>query len=154
MLSSLFGKMLRINADGTIPTDNPFYSQTTGLNRAIYALGFRNPFTFAVDPATGRMFVNDVGNNNWEEINQLVAGGNFGWPTCEGPQGTGTGTCTSASLPIPYTPTVTAAGTRPSRGACFIVVSNTPVTTMATISSPTILPTGFVFLTATTRCQE
>lgn len=100
-LSSPFGKMLRINADGTIPPDNPFYSQTTGINRAIYALGFRNPFTFAVDPTTGKIFVNDVGSSNWEEINELVAGGNYGWPICEGPQGTGTGTCTSTSLTYP-----------------------------------------------------
>jgi glucose/arabinose dehydrogenase len=100
-LSSMFGKMLRINSDGTIPTDNPFYAQTTGLHRAIYALGFRNPFTFAVDSVTGRIFVNDVGNNDWEEINQLEAGGNYGWPTCEGPQNTGKGTCTSTSFIYP-----------------------------------------------------
>jgi glucose/arabinose dehydrogenase len=100
-LSFMFGKMLRINSDGTIPTDNPFYAQTTGIFRAIYAVGFRNPFTFAVDPVTGRIFVNDVGNTDWEEINQLVAGANYGWPTCEGPQGTGTGTCTSTSFTYP-----------------------------------------------------
>ena len=50
-LSNLLGKMLRINADGTIPTDNPFYNTATGNNRAIWALGLRNPFTFAFQPA-------------------------------------------------------------------------------------------------------
>jgi len=100
-LDNPFGKILRINSDGTIPTDNPFYSQTTGINRAIYAYGFRNPFTFAVDPATGRIFVNDVGNAEWEEVNQLVAGGNFGWPICEGPQGAGLGSCGSPSFIYP-----------------------------------------------------
>ncbi len=61
--------MLRINEDGTIPTDNPFFGSATGNNRAIWALGLRNPFTFAFQPGTGRMFINDVGQNTWEEIN-------------------------------------------------------------------------------------
>jgi glucose/arabinose dehydrogenase len=56
--SNLLGKMLRINPDGTIPTDNPFFSTATGNNRAIWALGLRNPFTFAFQPGTGRMFIN------------------------------------------------------------------------------------------------
>ena len=78
------GKLLRINGDGTIPTSNPFYHQTTGVNRAIYALGFRNPFSFDFQPGTGRLFVNDVGFSQWEEVNEVVAGGNYGWPTYEG----------------------------------------------------------------------
>ena len=52
-LNSPFGKILRINADGSIPTDNPFYNSTTGNNRAIYAYGLRNPFTTAFQPETG-----------------------------------------------------------------------------------------------------
>ena len=84
-LTNLLGKMLRINADGSIPTDNPFFSQATGMNRAIWALGLRNPFTFAFQPGTGRMFINDVGQNTWEEINEGVAGANYGWPDTEGP---------------------------------------------------------------------
>jgi glucose/arabinose dehydrogenase len=47
-LSSLFGKILRINSDGTIPADNPFYSQTTGKYRAIWAFGLRNPFCYSL----------------------------------------------------------------------------------------------------------
>jgi len=66
-LANLLGKMLRINADGSIPTDNPFYTAATGANRAIWALGLRNPFTFAIQPGTGRMFINDVGESTWEE---------------------------------------------------------------------------------------
>jgi len=54
ILSNLLGKMLRINPDGSIPTDNPFYSTASGMNRAIWALGLRNPFSFAVQPGTGR----------------------------------------------------------------------------------------------------
>ena len=77
--------VLRINKDGSIPTDNPFYAQTSGSNRAIYALGFRNPYTFAVQPGTGRIFVDDVGGASWEEINELQAGKNYGWPAGDGP---------------------------------------------------------------------
>lgn len=84
-LANLLGKMLRINADGTIPADNPFVSQATGVNDAIWALGLRNPFTFAFQPGTGRMFINDVGEVTWEEINDGIAGSNYGWPTTEGP---------------------------------------------------------------------
>ncbi|MDT5037051.1 MAG: hypothetical protein QOE03_2236 [Micromonosporaceae bacterium] len=83
-LNTLLGKVLRINADGTIPPDNPFVSATTGRNQAIWALGLRNPFTFTFQPGTGRMFINDVGENTWEEINDGVAGANYGWPTTEG----------------------------------------------------------------------
>lgn len=84
-LDNLFGKILRLNSDGTIPLDNPFAEITTGRNQAIWALGLRNPFTFAFDPVTGRMFINDVGQSTWEEINEGVAGANYGWPTSEGP---------------------------------------------------------------------
>src|SRR5262249_53879947 len=47
---SRLGKILRIGADGSIPTSNPFYTTTAGANRAIWALGLRNPFTFAFQP--------------------------------------------------------------------------------------------------------
>jgi glucose/arabinose dehydrogenase len=83
-LDTPFGKMLRINSDGTIPADNPFFGVTTGQNRAIWALGLRNPFTFAFDTAGTRMFINDVGQLTWEEINEGVAGANYGWPMFEG----------------------------------------------------------------------
>jgi putative heme-binding domain-containing protein len=81
-LHSLLGKLLRISADGSIPDDNPFVSQTTGKYRAIWALGLRNPFTFAFQPETGRLFLNDVGGR-FEEINDGLAGANYGWPTVE-----------------------------------------------------------------------
>jgi glucose/arabinose dehydrogenase len=84
-LNNRLGKLLRINADGTIPTDNPFYNTATGVNRVIWALGLRNPFTFSVQPLSGRIFINDVGQNTWEEINDGVAGANYGWPETEGP---------------------------------------------------------------------
>lgn len=83
-LSNLLGKVLRINSDGSIPTDNPFYNIAAGDNRAIWALGLRNPFTFAFQPGTTRMFINDVGQVSWEEINDGIAGSNYGWNLCEG----------------------------------------------------------------------
>ena len=84
-LSNLLGKMLRINADGIIPPDNPFYNTATANNRAIWALGLRNPFTFAFQPGTTRLFINDVGESTYEEINDGIAGSNYGWPITEGP---------------------------------------------------------------------
>jgi glucose/arabinose dehydrogenase len=84
-LNNLLGKILRINSDGSIPSDNPFFTTATGQNRAIWALGLRNPYTFAFQPVTRRMFINDVGQNAWEEINDGIAGSNYGWPNTEGP---------------------------------------------------------------------
>ena len=83
-LNNRLGKILRYNPDGSIPTDNPFFNVATGANRAIWALGLRNPFTFAFQPGTGRLFINDVGQSTWEEINDGIAGSNYGWPNCEG----------------------------------------------------------------------
>ena len=82
---NLLGKMLRINPDGSIPADNPFFGTTSGANRAIWALGLRNPFTFAFHPSRASMFINDVGQSTWEEIDDGLAGANYGWPLTEGP---------------------------------------------------------------------
>ncbi len=84
-MTSRFGKILRYNDDGTIPADNPFFGTATGVFRAIWALGLRNPFTFTFQPVTGRMIINDVGAGAWEEINDGIAGSDYGWPTTEGP---------------------------------------------------------------------
>ena len=83
-LSTRLGKILRITSTGAVPADNPFVNQTTGENGSIWALGVRNPFTFSFQRGTSRMFINDVGQNTWEEINDGIAGSNYGWPTCEG----------------------------------------------------------------------
>jgi len=84
-LSNLLGKILRIDKDGSIPNDNPFFGQAQGKNRAIWALGLRNPYTFAFARTDGRMLINDVGQNTWEEIDDGIPGSNYGWPTTEGP---------------------------------------------------------------------
>jgi glucose/arabinose dehydrogenase len=84
-LANPLGKILRIAKDGTIPADNPFYDRTLGVARAIWAMGLRNPFSFSFQRGTGRMFINDVGNKTWEEIDDGIAGANYGWPVTEGP---------------------------------------------------------------------
>ncbi len=77
------GKVIRLNPDGTIPTDNPFYN-IPGAAQEIWAMGFRNPFRFQFDSATGDIYEGDVGEASWEEINHIIKGGNYGWPDCEG----------------------------------------------------------------------
>ncbi|GAA2619908.1 hypothetical protein GCM10010399_58760 [Dactylosporangium fulvum] len=82
-LSNPHGKILRINKDGSIPADNPFSGQA-GKVGAIWAYGFRNPWRFQFDSATGRLYGGDVGDFTWEEVNRIVKGGNYGWPLKEG----------------------------------------------------------------------
>jgi glucose/arabinose dehydrogenase len=84
-LTNTWGKILRINPDGTIPTDNPFYNSTTGPAQAIWAYGLRNPYTWAFRPGDNLMMIDDVGANTWEEVDQGAAGANYGWPATEGP---------------------------------------------------------------------
>jgi glucose/arabinose dehydrogenase len=84
-LETRHGKMLRINKDGTIPEDNPFFDRAEGVNRAIWARGLRNPYSFDVMRGKGTIFTNDVGQSTYEEINKGVRGANYGWPTSEGP---------------------------------------------------------------------
>lgn len=83
-LSNTHGNMLRINPDGSIPADNPYATDPNDATKMIWANGFRNPFTFDVS-STGKIYVNDVGQDSWEEINDVTAsGGNYGWPSEEG----------------------------------------------------------------------
>jgi len=87
---SLLGKILRLDVDGgepyAIPPDNPFVAG--GGRPEIWALGLRNPWRFDFDPATGDLFIGDVGQNQWEEIDFLsfgtAGGANFGWDRREG----------------------------------------------------------------------
>ncbi len=78
-LSTFTGKLFRIAKDGSIPTDNPFYNQTTGDYRAIWALGFRNPYSGGVHPVTGEIFIYDVGTvwaGNKDYVYKVSAGDN------------------------------------------------------------------------------
>jgi glucose/arabinose dehydrogenase len=86
-LENLKGKILRINRDGTIPSDNPtFPSEPQNKRPEIFAFGLRNPFRFCVDPKTAKLFIGDVGQSSREEIDLGSASGgeNFGWPRYEG----------------------------------------------------------------------
>lgn len=85
-LGDLRGKTLRLNMDGSVPGDNPFV-KTAGARPEIYTYGHRNPYSMNIDPQTGRVFVGEVGydrKEDWEEINALQAGGNYGWPRLMG----------------------------------------------------------------------
>jgi len=85
-LDTLQGKILRLNVDGSIPEDNPFFARAAGKYRAIFATGVRNPFGLAVQPKSdgGRAFFTDVGGSAFEEVNELKPGANYGWPLAEG----------------------------------------------------------------------
>ncbi len=82
-LGNLSGKILRINRDGSIPSDNPFVS-TSGARPEIWAYGLRNPFRISFNTTNSKLYIADVGQNTWEEINEGAGGRNYGWPTCEG----------------------------------------------------------------------
>lgn len=73
------GKIYRIKDDGSIPTDNPFYS-TNGAKKAIYSYGHRNPQGIALNPTTGKIWVHEHGPQGGDEINIIEAGKNYGWP--------------------------------------------------------------------------
>jgi glucose/arabinose dehydrogenase len=85
------GKILRIDVDGRnsangaygIPAGNPFVRRTGAL-REIFAFGFRNPFRMSFDSRRGDLYAGDVGQNDIEEVDRVVAGGNYGWNVKEG----------------------------------------------------------------------
>lgn len=74
------GKILRLNRDGSIPTDNPFPGSP------VYALGLRNPEGLAWQPGSGRLYATDNGPTGNDEVNLIEAGQNYGWPEAQGPQ--------------------------------------------------------------------
>lgn len=95
-LTSYMGKILRINTDGSAAQGNPYYTSSNSKKKRIWSYGLRNPFSFAFRPGTGTLFIQDVGSNLYEEINNGSTGGlNFGWPATEGP-----GSNSSYSYPI------------------------------------------------------
>ena len=89
LLTSPRGKVHRVNKDGTVPTDNPFYDGTGPNVDTIWARGLRNPFRAYYDAPTGHYFIADVGGNDpataKEEVNLGVRGADYGWPNSEGP---------------------------------------------------------------------
>ncbi|HEX4824464.1 MAG TPA: PQQ-dependent sugar dehydrogenase [Candidatus Polarisedimenticolaceae bacterium] len=81
-LNDLRGKILRINRDGSIPASNPYYGQS-GKRGEIWAWGLRNPFRMSFDSQSGRLYIADVGEDTYEEVDIGVSGGDFGWPCFE-----------------------------------------------------------------------
>jgi len=80
------GKILRINPatyPNVIPADNPFVN-VGGARKEVWARGFRNPYSGAMRPGTSTLWVNDVGQETWEELNVIQKGKNYGWPAAEG----------------------------------------------------------------------
>ena len=86
-LKTLLGKILRIdvNTDSAygIPKDNPFVNEQDARGE-IWAYGFRNPYRISFDKASGQLFVGDVGQDTWEEVDIVKKGGNYGWRLQEG----------------------------------------------------------------------
>ncbi|TYB65407.1 oxidoreductase [Nonomuraea sp. PA05] len=93
-LNSPAGKILRMTPTGGVPSGNPF------AGSRVWSYGHRNVQGLAWD-AQGRMYATEFGQNTWDEVNQIVAGGNYGWPTCEG-------TCSSTSFRNPIVTWTTA----------------------------------------------
>ncbi|MEK6988260.1 MAG: PQQ-dependent sugar dehydrogenase [Candidatus Thermoplasmatota archaeon] len=82
-LSALTGKVLRLNPNGSVPSDNPFAGNASA-NPYVYSYGHRNMFGIAFHPVTHSAYVTENGPSDSDEINLLVAGGNYGWPIVRG----------------------------------------------------------------------
>jgi glucose/arabinose dehydrogenase len=109
-LNDLFGSILRIDvAQGdaySVPPDNPFVG-TAGARPEVWSYGLRNPWRFSFDRSTGDLYIGDVGEKAWEEINRATAaegagrGVNYGWSVMEGPDCVGGGSCDRTGLTLP-----------------------------------------------------
>ncbi len=89
--TNLFGALLRLDVDGrtqgleySIPADNPLIGNVSGWREENWAWGFRNPWRFSFDSETGELWLGDVGATEWEEVNIVKRGKNYGWPNFEG----------------------------------------------------------------------
>jgi glucose/arabinose dehydrogenase len=83
-LTSLAGKILRVNPDGSAPADNPFSSNANGNAQKVFSLGHRNSYGFTFHGHTGHLWETENGPGDNDEINRIVSGGNYGWPTVGG----------------------------------------------------------------------
>jgi glucose/arabinose dehydrogenase len=104
-LTTIKGKVLRSDVDHpaggenySIPGDNPFAGNSNGYREEIWAWGFRNPWRFSFDEATGNLWLADVGQNEWEEVNIVRKGRNYGWPFMEGNECFSPSTCDTAGM--------------------------------------------------------
>jgi len=83
-LASLAGKILRVNPDGSAPSDNPFIANANQNAKKVFSLGHRNSYGFTFHSHTGHLWETENGPGDNDEINRAVAGGNYGWPTVGG----------------------------------------------------------------------
>ncbi len=104
----LLGKILRIDVNGSeagknyaIPPGNPYAGNDQGFREEIYAYGFRNPWRFSFDAETGKLWVGDVGQSQYEEIDIVEKGGNYGWAIMEGKHCYNAETCDKSGLILP-----------------------------------------------------
>ena len=108
--SNLAGKVLRLTLDGLPAADNPF-------GNAVYSFGHRNPQGIVFNPTTGDLYLTEHGPSTNDEVNRIVAGGNYGWPNvhgfCDNDIGNETGFCSANSVVEPmvaWTPTIAPSG--------------------------------------------
>ncbi|MBN7815882.1 PQQ-dependent sugar dehydrogenase [Algoriphagus pacificus] len=106
--NTLLGTILRIDVDKSegsknysIPSDNPFVGSSEGFQKEIYAYGLRNPWRLSFDSKTGELWVGDVGQNKYEEIDIIKKGGNYGWNTMEGFHCFNSSNCNTEGLELP-----------------------------------------------------
>jgi len=84
-LTTYKGKLLRLNADGTAASGNPYYNSPSQVTKRIWDIGLRNPYNMAFQPGTGKLYINNVGAEAYEEIHDgTPSDKNFGWPAVEG----------------------------------------------------------------------
>jgi glucose/arabinose dehydrogenase len=105
--ATLLGDLLRIDVNQgspyAVPADNPFVNQT-GMRGEIWGYGLRNPWRFSFDPEGGTLYIADVGQNAWEEVNAVLAtakGVNYGWNILEASACYGSATCDRSGLTLP-----------------------------------------------------
>jgi glucose/arabinose dehydrogenase len=102
-ISTLLSSILRLDVSGdtyAVPPSNPFV-KIVGAAPEKYAYGLRNPWRFSFDMATGALWVGDVGQDKWEEIDRIDAGGNYGWSIMEGFECYRTQNCDQTGLTLP-----------------------------------------------------
>ncbi|MCD6065934.1 MAG: hypothetical protein K0S33_760 [Bacteroidetes bacterium] len=107
-LTNPYGKILRVNSDGTVPTDNPYYDDGNPLATNcdwIWSYGHRNPFDFCFSPVSDSMYCSENGLNTWDEANIIHKGAFYGWANCEGNYANGS-TTTPCSAPGAVNPII------------------------------------------------
>jgi hypothetical protein len=107
--ANLLGNILRIDVDNSdnglnygIPADNPFVGNQSGFREEIYAYGLRNPWRMSFDSGTGALWVGDVGQNQYEEIDIVTIGKNYGWKIMEADECFQSSNCDMTDLEAPY----------------------------------------------------